>query len=49
VIIRWKLTVRSGQGSLIRHRTGQVHASDHPASAALDAGFAATPYLPDDF
>lgn len=85
---RWELTVRSGQGSLTRYRTGQVHAPDDPASpggpalelgarglaalyagtpvatlrraglaaggtpaadAALDAAFAATPYMLDDF
>jgi predicted acetyltransferase len=85
---RWELTVRSGQGSLTRYRTGQVHAPDPPASpggpalelgarglaalyagtpvatlrrvglaaggspaadAALDAAFAATPYILDGF
>jgi len=85
---RWELTVRSGQGSLTRYRTGQVHAPDDPASpggpalelgarglaalyagtpvatlrraglaaggsqaadAALDAAFAATPYMLDGF
>lgn len=85
---RWELTVRSGQGSLTRYRTRQVHAPDDPASpggpalelgarglaalyagtpvatlrraglaaggtpaadAALDAAFAATPYMLDDF
>jgi predicted acetyltransferase len=85
---RWELTVRSGQGSLTRYRTGPVHAPDPPASpggpalelgarglaalyagtpvatlrraglaaagspaadAALDAAFAATPYMLDDF
>jgi hypothetical protein len=89
---RWELTVRSGRGSLTRHRTGQVHAPATPASpggqpsgpalelgprglaalyagtpvatlrraglaaggspaadAALDAAFAATPYMLDEF
>ena len=38
---RWELTVRSGQGSLTRYRTGQVHAPAAPASPggpALELG-----------